>query len=553
MRSTFKGVYSPARYPAFIASPRGRMTFALPQRLWPALIVLGGIAACRQPRQPVNVSILTQDAQAPMTMTYNPHTGRPSFIRGRIPLSVIPGIQPDDTTRAAPYGFMSRYAAVFGTDSSTQDLRYVDARVDSLGMRHTTMQQVYQGIDVYAATVTVHQTTSDGAVAAITSNLVPNLRASDTLATVRADSAFALAARQLPRGIAGPPRLVIYPGRRRDSNAQLAWIVEVRNDSLPARKDYVIDARNGRLLDSLDRLYIARNRQTYTAGNSTTLPGTLRRSEGQPATGDADVDHAHDFVGATYDYYKATHGRDSYDNAGATLIATAHYSVNYQNAFWDGTQMVYGDGFPVKDVTAHELTHAVTERTANLEYRWQSGALNESFSDIFGAMVDRDDWLMGEDLPIGAIRDLANPGAFGQPGNTSGWVATCGDNEGVHTNSGINSKAFVNVATSIGKGDAERIFYRALTVYLQAQSTLEDARAAALQSAQDLFGASSPQVQAVTSGFTAVGLTGSYQPPVNNCGGVPSVPDLSLIGSIVLVLLIVGTAALRAHRRRVLS
>jgi Zn-dependent metalloprotease len=204
-------------------------------------------------------------------------------------------------------------------------------------------------------------------------------------------------------------------------------------------------------------------------------------------------------------------------------------------------------------VTAHELTHAVTERTANLEYRWQSGALNESFSDIFGAMVDRDDWLMGEDLALGAIRDLANPGAFGQPGNTSGWVATCGDNEGVHTNSGINSKAFVNVATSIGKGDAERIFYRALTVYLQAQSTLEDARAAALQSAQDLFGASSPQVQAVTSGFTAVGLTGSYQPPVNNCGGVPSVPDLSLIGSIVLVLLIVGTAALRANRRRVLS
>jgi Zn-dependent metalloprotease len=200
-------------------------------------------------------------------------------------------------------------------------------------------------------------------------------------------------------------------------------------------------------------------------------------------------------------------------------------------------------------VTAHELTHAVTERTANLEYRWQSGALNESFSDIFGAMVDRDDWLMGEDLPIGAIRDLDNPGAFGQPGNASGWVQTCGDNEGVHTNSGIPSKAFVNVASSIGKGDAERIFYRALTVYLQPQSTLEDARAAALQAAEDLFGVGSTQLQAVNTGFGAVGLNGSFQPPVNNCG-IPGVPDLSLTGFLVLALLICVAAALRARTRR---
>jgi Zn-dependent metalloprotease len=187
--------------------------------------------------------------------------------------------------------------------------------------------------------------------------------------------------------------------------------------------------------------------------------------------------------------------------------------------------MVYGDGFPVKDVTAHELTHAVTERTANLEYRWQSGALNESISDIFGAMVDRDDWLMGEDLPIGAIRDMDNPGAFGQPGN-------------------------VNVATSIGKGDAERIFYRALTVYLQPQSTLEDSRAAALQAAEDLFGVGSTQAQAVNTGFGAVGLTGTFSPPANSCG-IPGVPDLSLTGFLVLALLILVAAALRARARRV--
>jgi Zn-dependent metalloprotease len=526
------------------------MTHPIPQRLPVRLGVVIGLTAavsCRQAPKAVNVTALTQDAQAPVTVTYNPRTGRPSFIRGRIPVSVL-GLAPADTSRAVSYGFMQRYATLFGIDSTAQDLRFVDARVDSLGMRHTTMQQVYQGVDVYAATASVHQVPPDGAIAAATSNLVPDVRVASIQPTLSEDSARAIAAKQLPRGVPVFSRLVVYPGQRRTSAADLAWIVEVRDDSIPALKDYVIDAARGKLLDVLDRLYTTRNRQTYSANNGTSLPGTLRRAEGAGPTGDADVDHAHDFVGATYDYFAATHGRDSYDNAGATLIATVHYSNNFQNAFWDGTQMVYGDGFPVKDVTAHELTHAVTERTANLEYRWQSGALNESFSDIFGAMVDRDDWLMGEDLPIGAIRDMDNPGAFGDPGNASGWVQTCSDNEGVHSNSGIPNKAFVNVATSIGKGDAERIFYRVLTLYLQQQATLEDARAAALQAAEDLFGAGSAQLQAVNTGFGAVGLNGSFQPPVNNCG-IPGVPDLSLTGFLVLALLIVVAAALRARGR----
>jgi len=528
------------------------MTHPLPQRIPVPLAVAIGLTvaiSCRQAPKTVNVAALTQDAQAPVAVTYNPRTGRPSFIRGRIPLSVLPGFAPGDTSRGPAYGFMQRYASLFGIDSTAKDLRLVDSRVDSLGMRHTTMQQVYQGVDVYAATASVHQTPTEGAITAATSNLVPDVRVATTQPALTQDSARAIAAKQLPRGVPVFSRLVVYPGPRRVSAADLAWIVEVRDDSIPALKDYVIDAARGTLLDVLDRLFTGRNRQTYSANNGTTLPGTLRRSEADGPAGDADVDNAHDFVGATYDYYAATHGRDSYDNGGATLITTVHYNVNYQNAFWDGTQMVYGDGFPVKDVTAHELTHAVTERTANLEYRWQSGALNESISDIFGAMVDRDDWLMGEDLPIGAIRDMDNPGNFGQPGNASGWVQTCGDNEGVHTNSGIPSKAFVNIATSTGKGDAERIFYRALTVYLQQQATLEDARAAALQAAEDLFGASSTQLQAVNSGFGAVGLNGSFQPPVNNCG-IPGVPDLSLTGFLVLALLIFVAAALRARARR---
>ncbi|MGH7529960.1 MAG: M4 family metallopeptidase [Gemmatimonadales bacterium] len=521
--------------------------------LWP--VAFAAVSCTRTP-QPVSVAALSQAAQAEIVVSYNPFTGRPSFVRGRFPVTVT-GLPQTDTTVAVALGFMQRYADMFGIDSAASTMRLVDTRVDRLGARHTTMQQVYRGVEVYGAIYSLHRAPGGGPIVAISSNLVPDVRAATTEPAISEDSARTLARSQLLHGTAVAARLVVYPGPRRASRAQLAWIVEVRGDSIrrgatrvdtiAARRDFVIDATRGRTLDVLDRLYTARNRRTHDANNGIVLPGTLRRTEAQGPTGDADVDSAHTFVGHTYDYFASAHARDSYDGAGAALISTVHYSTNFQNAFWDGSQMVFGDGFAVKDVTAHELTHAVTERTAKLEYRWQSGALNESFSDIFGAMVDREDWVMGEDLPVGAIRDLENPGAHGQPGHTRDWLATCSDNEGVHTNSGISNKAFVNVADSIGKGDAERIFYRTLVVYLHPQATLEDARAAALQSAEDLFGANSPQVRAVNSGFAAVGLDGSFQPPTNTCVPFPTPAALSPVALAVLVVLL-ALGALRARR-----
>jgi len=542
--------------------------------VWLCLAVAACAAvSCRSTPQPADiaslVSGLTQAAQESLAVNYSPVTGRPSFVRGRIPIAVT-GVLPTDTSTAVVFGFMRRYAALFGTDSAGQDLRLVTSRVDELGMRHMTLQQVHGGVDVYGATYSVHLSRQGAGIVAVISSAVPDLRVPSTQPAISEDSARAVARSLLLRGTAVSSRVAVYTGRRHGESANLAWVVEVLGeaierdtiagadgdtlpDAVPARRDVIIDAARGRPLAMFDRLYTARNRQTHDANHGSTLPGTLARAEGAGPVGIADVDSAHTFVGNTYDYYSATYGRDSYDNAGATLTTTVRFGNNYQNAFWNGAQMVFGDGFAVRDVTAHELTHAVTERTANLEYRWQSGALNESLSDIFGAMVDRDDWLMGEDLPIGAIRDMANPGAEGQPGHTSGWVATCSDNEGVHTNSGIPSKAFVNIATAIGKGDAERIFYRALTVYLQPQSTLEDARAAALQSAQDLFGDPSTQLQAVTSGFAAVGLNGSFQPPVNNCSTVPIPVPASPLAVLVLVALLALAVMLRARaaaRRR---
>lgn len=298
---------------------------------------------------------------------------------------------------------------------------------------------------------------------------------------------------------------------------------------LPQDGRYRIEARDSNLssegLYSISYRVIGRYRETYNADHTKTIPGRMVRREGQGAVNDRDVDQAHDFAGTTYDYFKNTHGRTSYDNLGAPLLSTAHYDQNYNNAFWNGTQMVYGDGFAVLDVVAHELTHALTENTANLEYIWQSGAMNESFSDIFGAMIDRGDWVLGEDLPPDAlggrdgIRDLANPGRFGQPAHTQDWVYTCTDEQGVHTNSGIFNKAYYNIATALGKSKAELIFYRALSVYLKPKSSLEDGRAAAIQSAVDLYGAQSSEKSAVEKGFNDVGLDGKWNPQSNDCGG----------------------------------
>ncbi len=494
---------------------------------------------------------LLEDAQR-VRITQNPLTGTPSFVRTQVPLSEL-GLT--GTSRSLALRFLGRYAALFGIGSSQRDLQYVGEQTDALGMRHITLEQVHRGVDVYGARMTVHLSRDGKQALAVTNSAIPHLSVPSVRPRIDADVALRVARRLMPEGVLVSSKLVIYPGRLRQSSAALVWLVELRDDNIPSRRAYAVNARNGRVIDVLDRLYIARNRQTHTANHEFKLPGTLRRGEGDAAVGDPDVDRAHDFSGETYDYFSETHNRDSYDNLGATLSSTAHYRLDFQNAFWNGVQMVYGDGYAVKDVAAHEMTHAVTEYAAKLEYRWQSGALNESFSDIFAAMVDRDDWLIGEDLPNGPIRNMEDPTQFNHPGHADDWRAMCGDNEGVHINSGIHNKAYVNVAEAIGKDRAEQTFYRALTVYLGPQSTFEDARSAALQSATDLFGEGGEVFKAVDAGFADVGIDGSFDPGSGGCAGSgadDSVNEVfTLLESLLTALAIVmGVAGLLFTMRR---
>ena len=161
--------------------------------------------------------------------------------------------------------------------------------------------------------------------------------------------------------------------------------------------------------------------------------------------------------------------------------------------------MVFGDGYAAPlDVTAHEVTHAITERSAGLVYEGESGALNESISDIFGSNLDPDDWEIGEDLPDGAIRDMAHPERFDDPGHVDDYVDTDNDHGGVHTNSGIPNRAYVNMVESIGRDASQHIVYDAVTQHLDADSGFEDFRTACLQSAEDRYGKDSPSTAAST-------------------------------------------------------
>jgi thermolysin len=254
------------------------------------------------------------------------------------------------------------------------------------------------------------------------------------------------------------------------------------------------------------------------------------RHSGEGPSGNAEADAAYTNLGRVYDYYEKTFGRDSYDGQGGDLIATINFcekaGVPLHNAYWDGTQMKFGEGYAsALDITAHELTHAVTERTAGLEYKCQSGALNEAISDIFASNVDGN-WEIGEDLPDGAIRDMADPskGHPPQPATVDDFVVMENDGTafsdygGVHYNSGIINHAYYLLVQQIGRDKAQRIVFRALTEHLDSDSDFEDFRDATLAAAEELYGADGAEHQAVDDALRGVGLDGNWQAPeVKGC------------------------------------
>jgi Zn-dependent metalloprotease len=269
--------------------------------------------------------------------------------------------------------------------------------------------------------------------------------------------------------------------------------------------------------------------------------GKLVRSEGQKSNGDKDADNAYDNAGVVHDFYAKILGRDSIDDKGMVLKSTVHFGRDYNNAYWDGQKMVYGDGdgeefTPLSgglDVVGHELTHGVTEHSSNLEYHNQPGALNESFSDVFGEIIEQykenptgfgtldaakaADWLIGEDVFTpgtkgDALRSMKAPGTGyrgdPQPAHMSKYKKMAdnewGDYGGVHINSGIPNKAAYEVGIHLGSEKLAKIWYETLTHKLSSNSSFQDAANATVQVAGTLYDSATAKI--VSDAWKAVGL-----------------------------------------------
>ena len=438
------------------------------------------------------------------------------------------------------------------------------------------LQQVYEGVPVWGSTQVAH-VGKDGVLKVVSGTVIPDLDKQEKLKNknhIEGKQAIEIAQKDLglnPTYDKKPSaELYVY---QNGEEATYVYVVQLNFlDPEPGNYYYFVEADSGKVLDKYNTInhvtgtnkvgtgkgvlgdtkslnttlssysyYLQDNTRgakiyTYDAKNRTTLPGTLWRDTDNifNAAYDGAAVDAHYYAGVTYDYYKNTFNRNSYDNAGAALNSTVHYGRSYNNAFWNGSQMVYGDGdgttfAPLSgslDVIGHELTHAVTEYSSNLIYQNESGALNEAISDIFGTLVEHydnrtPDWEVGEDIYTpgkagDALRSMSDPTKYGDPDHYSKRYTGTEDEGGVHINSGIINKAAYLLANGgthygvtvngIGKDKVGAIYYRANTIYFTESTTFSQARAGLVQAAADLYGANSAEVAAVKQSYDAVGI-----------------------------------------------
>lgn len=492
---------------------------------------------------PSETTLLAQLARASggqASIARHAETGKLRFLaldprHALAPAAALAGAEPEAAARA----FLKTYGALFGLRSPDRELTLMQQeRIP--GRSFVRFQQVYQGVPIMGGELIV-QTTDRRAVVSVSGEIQPDLGVSVTPA-LSAEAARQQALRGVARAYglspsqlsSSQPQLWIYnpallggPGLR---TPRLVWRMELRpadpTVAQPIREVTLVDAQRGvlalhfnQIADAKDRVVCNDNNVIDPDGDqdNNCVAGKYVRVEGQAATGVADVDLAYDYAGITYDYYFGHFGRDSLDGKGLRLISLVKYCPGqddcpFQNANWDGHQMTYGDGFAsADDVVAHELTHGFTEFTSHLFYYYQSGAINESISDVFGELIDMSDgrgndadsvrWLMGEDLTsLGVIRNMKDPtklpsgvnGPFFSPSpdatNSQHYTGDTADSGGVHTNSGVNNKAaylmtdgatFNGVTVSgIGADKVAAIYYTVSTAFLTSASDYQDLGAA---------------------------------------------------------------------------
>ena len=464
------------------------------------------------------------------------------------------------TAERATKKFLAEYKGLYRLRDPESELSLSRERTDALGMTHARFQQITHGIPVLGAELMAHYD-REGRLASIDAQYVPDLDGVDVNPTIDASSVLAkLKTEALAQATdlsedqleAADGKLVVYAPSAAAARLAYQYTVRAVAGAHPAIWVTTVDAKTGEVLNQYDNLQTVEasavgalgdakkfqvtqtgggfamtdtsrglNIRTFTAQKQQTTPGTtvtstvLTQWDTGVAGAGAAVD-AHTYAGMVLDYYKAKHARTSLNGA-TTMESTAHFGTAYDNAFWDGRGMTYGDGGELfrplcaaLDVVAHEFTHGVTESESNLVYQGQSGALNEAVSDIFGAFIEHatkpdvtKNWTMGEaiskGLQAGTMRDFKNPATGNQPAHMSNFRNTQQDNGGVHINSGIiNNAAFlmtaggknpvsnVEVKFGIGWEKSEKLWYRVSTEYFTQSTNFAQAAQAVMQAAKDI-------------------------------------------------------------------
>lgn len=516
------------------------------------------------------ISRLQEKSNGNLKFETSDKNGHQIFMSGRLSDKKIPSVE-------EAIKFIEENKVLLDFKGTSKDLKVIDSSKDELGYTHIKLAQLLGGNEIKDRVLTVHFD-KDGYIINLTGSIENKINVITKLGTknISVNEAIEIAknklkATELRKEAAVKKQTLII-----EDKAYEVYKVNIQYD-IPeiANWDVYIETSSGNIVKqesnirfdgavtgsgtavdgTIKTLNLYQSGSTYqlkditkpmtgqivsyTANNAQVEPGTLATSSTTTISDRAEVS-AHYYAGVVYDFYKNMFSRNSINNSGMSIISTVHYGSAYNNAFWDGSQMVYGDGDGSQftylsgdlDVVGHEMTHGVDSSSANLNYQDQSGALNESLSDIFGVLIETydrynvkgggtwtfnsADWVVGDNVYTpgtsgDALRSLANPALYGQPANMSGYVYTTSDNGGVHTNSGIPNKAAYLVAQSIGCDKTARIYYRALTTYFVSTTDFAGSKNGLVQAATDLYGAGGAEVSAINSAYASVGIGSSAQ------------------------------------------
>lgn len=496
---------------------------------------------------------------APLWVVRDDRWGTVRRLEGRLP-------GPASTADADVVARLRALGPLLSVEEADDGWRVAEVVSDALGMTHVRALRTYRGLDVVGSELVLHLDPRGDIVAMggtyhpdlVLDAAEPVLRPAEALARGRA----LLGAPDAP--VVTAPRLVVGV-REGDEEPRLAWEMTLGPVARPRRPVDVwrvfVDAADGSRVKALlltwsaDAQPVTLN-ATHELGQNVALDAawfpdeglyalvSLSRPGGQFATAnaqgteqsgspfasrdgvftDARAVSVHHHLQRIYDYYSTVHQRRSWDGNGAGVFGQVHVSRNLANAFWYAGQLWFGDGNVAEglstttacfDITAHEFTHGVVDGTVQLEYQYQSGALNEHFADWGAAMMDSEDpWRMATRCTTGQpIRDFANPAnaLMPLPGNMSGYQdlpnTEAGDNGGVHINVGIPNRALYLAAQNVGRDRVEQIWYRVLNARLiTSRAGFADFVQAVFRAADELYPGDSAVRDGLSRAFADVGL-----------------------------------------------